>query len=176
MGKLISTKYKEFEKTCLGHYLELKENEERLNILFSRVYKINDINTAVKEENISIRMAEASREIRSLLSYSIGCMFGRYSLDKEGLIYAGGDWKSVQDVYKTFLPDQDNVIPITDQKYLDDDVVERICEFLTVVYGAETLDENLDFIAKALGNKGLTSREVIRNYMLNDFFKDHGKT
>ena len=176
MGKLISTKYKEFEKTCLGHYLELKENEERLNILFSRVYKINDINTAVKEENISIRMAEASREIRSLLSYSIGCMFGRYSLDKEGLIYAGGDWKTVQSVYKSFLPDRDNVIPISDQKYLDDDVVERICEFLTVVYGAETLEENLDFIAKALGNKGLTSREVIRNYMLNDFFKDHCKT
>ena len=128
------------------------------------------------DKDVTVRKADLGRDIRSLISYAIGCMFGRYSLDKEGLIYAGGDWKSVQDVYKTFLPDQDNVIPITDQKYLDDDVVERICEFLTVVYGAETLDENLDFIAKALGNKGLTSREVIRNYMLSDFFKDHCKT
>lgn len=154
----------------------LQQKEEYLNKLFIAIYGLREeVSYEVNERDITIERADLGRDIRSLISYAIGCMFGRYSLDKEGLIYAGGDWKSVQSVYKTFLPDQDNVIPITDQKYLDDDVVERICEFLTVVYGAETLEENLDFIAKALGNKGLTSREVIRNYMLNDFFKDHCK-
>ena len=157
--------------------LKLKSNEELLNKIFIDIYGFNEfVPRKVSDENISIGRTRLSEDIISLISYAIGCMFGRYSLDKEGLIYAGGDWKAVQSVYKTFLPDRDNVIPITDQKYLDDDVVERICEFLTVVYGAETLEENLDFIAKALGNKGLTSREVIHNYMLNDFFKDHCKT
>ena len=161
--------------------------EKRINNIISNELLINRaINAAYGEdsgslqewleERMTLRKPNLNEENKEFLSYAIGCMFGRYSLDKEGLIYAGGDWKSVQSVYKTFLPDQDNVIPITDQKYLDDDVVERICEFLTVVYGSDTLEENLDFIAKALGNKGLTSREVIRNYMLNDFFKDHCKT
>ena len=161
-----------------GQYRKWYGNfEEELNRIFIDIYGLQDELTPEEDDkDVTVRKADLGRDIRSLISYAIGCMFGRYSLDKEGLIYAGGDWKSVQDVYKTFLPDQDNVIPITDQKYLDDDVVERICEFLTVVYGAETLDENLDFIAKALGNKGLTSREVIRNYMLSDFFKDHCKT
>ena len=160
-----------------GCFDKIQNNENRLNAIFTELYGLQtEISDVVPDSDISIRLFDCNRDVKSLVSYFIGCMFGRYSLDKEGLIYAGGDWKSVQDVYKTFLPDQDNVIPITDQKYLDDDVVERICEFLTVVYGAETLEENLDFIAKALGNKGLTSREVIRNYMLNDFFKDHCKT
>lgn len=162
---------------CDRRFEQLKSNEEELNRIFIDLYGLQDeLTPDVEDKDITIRRADLQRDIRTLLSYAVGCMFGRYSLDKEGLIYAGGDWKSVQSVYKTFLPDQDNVIPITDQKYLDDDMVERICEFLTVVYGAETLEENLDFIAKALGNKGLTSREVIRNYMLNDFFKDHCKT
>ena len=162
---------------CDSRFERINANEEKLNSIFINIYGLQDeLTPEVDDKDVTVHRADLQRDIRSLLSYAVGCMFGRYSLDKEGLIYAGGDWKSVQDVYKTFLPDQDNVIPITDQKYLDDDVVERICEFLTVVYGAETLEENLDFIAKALGNKGLTSREVIRNYMLNDFFKDHCKT
>lgn len=169
--------YNAWAEDCNRRFLQLKENEERVNDLFISIYGLQgELSPEVEDKAVTVRHANLQRDIRSLLSYAVGCMFGRYSLDKEGLIYAGGDWKSVQDVYKTFLPDQDNVIPITDQKYLDDDVVERICEFLTVVYGDETLEENLDFIAKALGNKGLTSREVIRNYMLNSFFKDHCKT
>ena len=95
-------------------------------------------------------------------------------LDEEGLIYAGGDWDISR--YHKYIPDPDNVVPITDQRYLEADVVDRICEFLTMVYGKETLEENLDFIAKALGSKGTTSRDIIRNYMLNDFFKDHCNT
>ena len=162
---------------CNERFNKLKANEEELNRIFIDVYGLQDeLTPEEKDKDVTVRKADLGREIRSLISYAIGCMFGRYSLDNEGLIYAGGDWKSVQDSYKTFLPDADNVIPITDQKYLNDDVVERICEFLTDVYGADTLEENLDFIARALGTKGLSSREVIRNYMLNDFFKDHCST
>ena len=194
-NRTICSAYKDYIREVEANFNRLRENEKKLNKYIKKIYGLEvEINESVDEKDVSItRIYDSPKDlpdsmggnsyvifqedtIRSLLSYAIGCMFGRYSLDKEGLIYAGGDWKSVQDVYKTFLPDQDNVIPITDQKYLDDDVVERICEFLTVVYGADTLEENLDFIAKALGNKGLTSREVIRNYMLNDFFKDHCKT
>ena len=113
-------------------------------------------------------------EIISLLSYFIGCMFGRYSLDTEGLIFAGGERDDTK--YKRFKPDVDNIIPITDEEYLEDDIITRLCEWLKVVYGEETLEVNLDFIAEALGNKGNTSREVIRNYFLNDFFKDHCQT
>lgn len=173
----LSDAYHSWEMDAQARFDQLKKNEEELNRIFIDIYGLqNELTPEEDDKDVTARKADLGRDIRSLISYAIGCMFGRYSLDKEGLIYAGGDWKSVQDVYKTFLPDQDNVIPITDQKYLDDDVIERICEFLTVVYGAETLEENLDFIAKALGNKGLTSRKVIRNYMLNDFFKDHCKT
>lgn len=173
----LSDAYHSWEMDAEARFNQLKKNEEELNRIFIDIYGLQDeLKPDEEDKDVTVRKADLGRDIRSLISYAIGCMFGRYSLDKEGLIYAGGDWKSVQDVYKTFLPDQDNVIPITDQKYLDDDVVERICEFLTVVYGPDTLEENLDFIAKALGNKGLTSREVIRNYMLNDFFKDHCKT
>lgn len=173
----VSDSFELWKKESSTRFEKLKAIEEKLNKIFIDIYGLqDDLSPEEDDKNVTVRKADLGRDIRSLISYSIGCMFGRYSLDKEGLIYAGGDWKAVQSAYRTFLPDQDNVIPITDQKYLDDDAVERICEFLTVVYGADTLEENLDFIAKALGTKGLTSREVIRNYMLNDFFKDHCKT
>lgn len=175
--KSIGEGFLKWKNECDQLFNQLKSNEEELNRIFIDIYGLQDELTPEEDDkDVTVRKADLGRDIRSLISYSIGCTFGRYSLDKEGLIYAGGDWKAVQSVYKSFLPDRDNVIPITDQKYLDDDVVERICEFLTVVYGSDTLEENLDFIAKALGNKGLTSREVIRNYMLNNFFKDHCKT
>ena len=104
----------------------------------------------------------------------MGCMFGRYSLDVEGLAYAGGNWDASK--YTTFLPDEDNVLPITDEDYFDDDIVGRFVDFVKTVYGAATLEENLAFISDALGNRGKSSREVIRNYFLKDFFKDHCKT
>jgi type II restriction/modification system DNA methylase subunit YeeA len=116
--------------------------------------------------------------IKSFISYAVGCMFGRYSLDQEGLVFAGGDWENAK--YKMqnakFKPDEDNVLPITDEEYLGDDIVGRFAQFVRVVYGKETLEENLDFIANALGNRGNTSREVIRNYFIKDFYKDHIKT
>lgn len=128
----------------------------------------------VDSKDITVNLANRQREIKSLLSFAVGCMFGRYSLDVEGLAYAGGEWDSSK--YTAFIPDVDNVIPITDEEYLEDDIVSRLCEWLKVVYGKETLEENLDFIAKALGNKGSSSREIIRNYFLNEFFKDHCQT
>ena len=100
-------------------------------------------------------------------------MFGRYSLDVDGLAYAGGEWDDGK--YSSYLPDKDNILPITDEEYLDDDIVSRLCAWLKVVYGADTLEANLDYIAKALGNNGSTSREIIRSYFLKDFFKDHCK-
>ena len=113
-------------------------------------------------------------EIVSLISYAVGCMFGRYSLDVEGLAYAGGAWDAGK--YTTFLPDDDNCIPVTDEEYFRDDIVGRFVEFVRVVYGEDTLEENLSFVANALGNKGNTSRGIIRNYFLNDFISDHIKT
>ena len=123
---------------------------------------------------MTVRKADLQRDIKSLISYAVGCMFGRYSLNEEGLVYAGGEWDDSK--YTTFLPDEDNIIPITDEEYLEDDIVSRFCTWLKTAFGAKSLETNLDFIAKALGNKGDTSREIIRNYFLNDFFKDHCNT
>ena len=110
--------------------------------------------------------------IKSFISYAVGCILGRYSLDTPGLAYAGGEWDESK--YKTFIPDKDAIIPITDDEYFTDDIVGRFVKFVKVVYGAGTLEENLKFIADALGGKGLP-REVIRKYFLKDFFKDHCK-
>ena len=139
------------------------------------VYGLSDeVSQEVEVRDVTIRKAELQRDIKSLLSYAVGCMFGRYSLDVDGLAYAGGEWD--ENKYKSFLPDADGILPITDEEYLEDDIVTRLCNWLKVVYGEGTLEENLDFIAKALGTKGGSSREIIRNYFLKDFFKDHCKT
>ena len=160
---------------CKKRFEELKANEEELNRIFIDIYGLQDeLTPEVEEKDVTVRKADLQRDIKSLLSYAVGCMFGRYSLDVGGLAYAGGEWDSSK--YSSYLPDVDNVIPITDEEYLEDDIVARLCDWLKVVYGADTLEANLDYIAKALGNKGSTSREVIRNYFVNDFFKDHCQT
>lgn len=154
---------------------KLKYNEEELNRIFIDIYGLQDeLTPKVEDKDISIRKADLGRDIRSLISYAVGCMFGRYSLDIDGLAYAGGDWDSSK--YNTFIPDKDNIIPITDEEYFEDDILGLFCSWLKKVYGRDTLEKNLDFIASALGNKGNTSRETIRNYFLNDFFKDHCAT
>ena len=174
MGRLISDKYKEWEAECNERFQKLKRNEEELNRIFIDIYGLQDeLTPEVEDKDVTVRKADLKREIKSLLSYAVGCMFGRYSLDEEGLVYAGGEWDISR--YNTFIPSQDNCLVITDTPYFEDDIVSRFVEFVKVVYGKDTLEENLDFIANALGNKGNTSREVIRNYFLNDFFKDHCK-
>ena len=127
----------------------------------------------MEDRDVTVRKAELQREIKSLISYAIGCIFGRYSLDVEGLCYAGGEWDASK--YKTIIPDADNILPICDDEYFDEDLLGKIVKFVEVVYGKETLEENLRFIANALGGKG-TAREVIRNYLLNGFYADHLKT
>lgn len=171
----ISEAFAQWQLECEDRFNQLKANEEELNRIFIDIYGLQDeLTPEVEDKDVTVRKADLQRDIKSLLSYAVGCMFGRYSLDVEGLAYAGGKWDSSK--YQSFIPDADNVIPITDEEYLDDDIVSRLCDWLKVVYGADTLEANLDYIAKALGNKGSTSREIIRNYFLNDFFKDHCQT
>lgn len=162
------------EKLCDVHFNKMKENEIELNRQYIQIYGLEkEISPEEGDELITLRVANKEVDIKSFVSYAVGCMFGRYSLDEEGLICAGGEWDNSK--YKTFLPDDDNCIPITDEEYFSDDIVARFVEFVRTVYGADTLEENLDFIANALGNKGDTSREVIRNYFLKDFYADHLK-
>ena len=188
---------------CKERFEKLKANEEELNRIFIDIYGLQDeLTPEVEEKDVTVRKADLQRDIKSLLSYAVGCMFGRYSTYKDGLLFAGEPYSlqafadkmndrpgtisadELERAYRNegvvvdemFFPDEDNVIPITDEEYLDDDIVSRLCDWLKVVYGADTLEANLDYIAKALGNKGSTSREIIRNYFLNDFFKDHCQT
>lgn len=171
----ISEAFTQWQSECDDRFNQLKANEEELNRIFIDIYGLQDeLTQEVEDKDVTVRKADLQRDIKSLLSYAVGCMFGRYSLDVEGLAYAGGEWDSSK--YQSYIPDADNVIPITDEEYLDDDIVSRLCAWLKAVYGADTLEANLDYIAKALGNKGSTSREIIRNYFLNDFFKDHCQT
>ena len=214
----ISEAFAQWQAECDERFNQLKANEEELNRIFIDIYELQDeLTPEVEDKDVTVRKADLQRDIKSLLSFAVGCMFGRYSLDKPGLIFAGGNIDSVYWKYKgqaaldendspigggyagislaeyhypkfhdtdnwetatwlSYEPDVDNIIPITDEEYLDDDIVSRLCAWLKAVYGADTLEVNLDYIAKALGNKGSTSREIIRSYFLNDFFKDHCQT
>lgn len=175
MAHLIADKYKEWEKECNDRFNTLKHNEEELNRIFIDIYGLQDeLTPEVEDKDVTVRKADLQREIKSLVSYAVGCMFGRYSLDREGLVFAGGEWDDTK--YRSYIPDKDNCIPITDDYYFEDDIIKRFTDFIKAVYGEETLEENLNFIAEALGNRGNTSREVIRNYFLNDFYKEHLKT
>ena len=185
--------YTAWKNECEQRFLQLKANEEELNRIFIDIYGLQDeLTPDVADKDITVHRIFNTKddipenmqgssyvhtkrdEIVSLLSYAVGCMFGRYSLDVDGLAYAGGDWDASK--YKTFLPDHDDVIPITDEEYLEDDIIARLCDWLKAAYGSDTLEENLDFIAGALGGKGNSSREIIRSYFLKDFFKDHCKS
>ena len=164
-----------WEKECNDRFAQLKENEEELNRIFIRIYGLQDeLIPDVEDRDVTIRKADLGRDVRTLISYAVGCMFGRYSLDEIGLICAGGEFNP--DRYSKYHADKDAIIPITDEQYFDDDIVGRFEEFIKTVYGSETIEQNLDFIADALGTKGNSSREKIRNYFLNDFFKDHCNT
>ena len=166
--------YKNWELNKHKEFINIKSNEEMLNRIFINIYGLQDeLTPEIEDNDVTIHIAVFGQDIRSFISYSVGCMFGRYSLDEEGLIYAGGEWDDSK--YKTLIPDKDNILPITDEEYFEDDIVGLFCSFVKKTFGEETLEENLDFIAKALGNKGNSSCEKIRNYFINDFFKDHCK-
>ena len=161
------------ETICDERFSQLKANEEELNRIFIDIYGLQDeLTPDVDDKDVTVRKADLGRDIRSLISYAVGCMLGRYSLDKPGLAFAGGTWDENQ--YVTYLADHDGILPITDDEYFDDDIVGKFIEWVRTVYGAETLEANLKFIADALGGKG-NPRDVIRQYFLNDFYKDHLK-
>ena len=200
-----------WDNKCEVRFAELKSKEEELNRIFIDIYGLQDeLTPEVEDKDITVRKADLQRDIKSLISYAVGCMFGRYSLEKEGLIFAGGRMEDKFSYYSGtfadtqdyqldgkytlgelgskfyYMPiegkkalecwkvDADNIIPITDDEYFEDDIVEKFITFIRTVYGKQTLEENLKFIADALGGKG-QPREVLRNYFLNDFFKDHCK-
>lgn len=174
MGRLIADKYKEWEAECNDRFNTLKANEEELNRIFIDIYGLQDeLTPDVAEKDVTVRKADLTREIKSLISYAVGCMFGRYSLDADGIAYAGGEWDESK--YITFPADKDNVLPICDDEYFEDDIVGKFVKFVETVYGKDTLEENLKFIADALGENG-SPRDVIRSYFLNDFYADHLKT
>ena len=169
----VADAFVQWEDECDDRFTQLKANEEELNRIFIDIYGLQDeLTPEVEDKDVTVRKADLQRDIKSLISYAVGCMFGRYSLDVDGLVYAGGEWDSSK--YTTYPADKDNIIPICDDEYFDDDMVGRFVKFIEVVYGKETLEENLKFIADALGGKG-QPREVIRNYFLSDFYADHCK-
>ena len=201
--KNISKTIEKIIKLDNDNIIELNSNENKLNELYNKILSIdNVIINKVDKKFITYDICDKKENIKKLISYAVGCMFGRYSLEKEGLIYAGGDfdeiykkckktdggWAGVslsnykvlndngKEIDLSFEVDNDNVIPITDEAYFSDDIVERFKKFISVVYGKETLNENLDFIAETLGKKGTeTSEDTIRRYFVNDFFNDHVK-
>ena len=151
----------------------LKSNEIKLNEIFSSIYCTN-LNYFIEDKHISIILADKIEDVKSFISYAIGCMFGRYSLDNEGLQFAGENFDL--NVYHRFVPDDDNIIPVLDSEYFEDDIVGRFVEFVKTCFGEENLEENLDFIADALSKNKNPSRERIRDYLLKNFFNDHKKT
>ena len=185
--------YRAWEKECDDRFSKLKANEEKLNRIFINIYGLQDeLTPEVEDKDVTVRKADLQRDIKSLISYAVGCMFGRYSPLKDGLLYAGGNWdytaiqqelmdsigknefSSGDVVWDANFIDKDNIIPICDDEYFDDDIVGRFVKFIEAVYGKDTLEENLKFIADALGGKG-QPKEVIRKYFLNDFYADHCK-
>jgi len=170
----IAEAFEQWQAECDDRFNQLKTNEEEMNRIFIEIYGLQgEIIPDVDENDVTIYKADLGRDIRSFISYAVGCMFGRYSLDVDGLAYAGGEWDANK--YASFAADKDNIIPICDDEYFEDDIVGLFVEFVKTVYGADTLDENLKFIADALSGKG-QPKDVIRNYFINEFFKDHCNT
>ena len=158
---------------CEERFEKLKANEEELNRIFIDIYGLQDeLTPEVEDKDVTVRKADLGRDVRSFISYAVGCMFGRYSPTYDGLAYAGGTWDDGK--YNIYKPDADGIIPICDDEYFEDDMMGRFVEFVRVVYGDSSLEDNLRFVANALGGKG-QPKEVIRNYFLNDFYTDHCK-
>ena len=189
----LEDRYLDFQAACEDRFIVLQENEEKLNRIFIDLYGLQDeLTPEVADKDITVHKVFDRKEdvpasmagsnyiltkedvMKSLLSYAVGCLFGRYSLDTPGLSYAGGEWDAGK--YRTFIPDDDNVLPITDEEYFDDDLPAFICGWLKKVFGRENFEANLEFLTDALGTRGATPKEKLRNYFLKDFYKDHCRT
>ena len=195
----LSAVFRVWKTECEEVFQKLKYNEEELNKIFIEIYGLQDeLTPDVEDKDITLRKADRERDIKLFISYAVGCMLGRYSIDTKGLIYAGGDFNGkwnfesskarkieknedgniISDSWidSRFMPDKDNIIPITEDEYFEDDMVSRFIDFVRIVYGNDTLEENLDFIADSIGRKSSeTSRQAIRRYFIKDFYKDHLK-
>ncbi len=170
----LADSYMLWERECAERFAIVQENERKLNEIFLTAYGLEDeISAMVADEDVSIRLADKEREVRSLLSYAVGCMFGRYSLDKKSVVYAGDEWNVSN--YATFVPDLDNCILISDEEYFSDDIVGQFCAWLKKSCGEQYYKENLDFIVDTLGSKGNSNKDKLRNYFMNDFIKEHHK-
>lgn len=189
----LAERYEQFKAVCEDRFDILKDNEEDLNRIFIDIYGLQDeLTPEESDKNVTVHRVFDTKDdvpesmkdsnyvltkedvMKSLLSYAVGCLFGRYSLDTPGLAYAGGEWDAGK--YQTFIPDNDNVVPITDEEYFDDDLSSFICAWLKKAFGRENFEANLEFLTDALGTRGTTSREKLRNYFLKNFYKDHCKT
>jgi type II restriction/modification system DNA methylase subunit YeeA len=175
LSKMVEA-HDKWEENLYFQINKLKANEEELNSIFNNIYGLQgELSPYIEEKELAISKIDRRRDVKSLISYVMGCLFGRYSLDKDGLIYAGGEFELEN--YKTFIPDKDNIVPILSGSYFEDDIVSKFIDFVQVTFGNETLAENLDFVADNLGKKkGETSKETLRRYFLNDFYKDHVQT
>ncbi len=175
MGRLISEKYKAWEEECKQRFDTLKANEEELNRIFIEIYGLQDeLTPEVADKDITVRLADLNREIKSLISYMIGLVFGRYSLDVEGIAYAGGEWDSSK--YVTYQPDADGIVPVYSKLGMQDSMTEKVIAIIKQVYGDDTYRQNIDFIADALGKKqNESSEETLNRYICEDFYNDHLK-
>ena len=175
MGRLISDKFKQWEEECQQRFNTLKSNEEELNKIFIEIYGLQDeLTPEVADKDVTVRLAEKEREIKSLISYMIGLIMGRYSLDVEGLVYAGGEWDSTK--YITYKPDDDGIVPIYSKLGMSDSLTARIIGLIKHVYGEDTYRQNIDFIAEALGKKqNESSEETFNRYLCDDFYGEHLK-
>lgn len=175
MGRLISDKYKQWEKECKERFDTLKANEEELNRIFIEIYGLQDeLTPEVEDKDVTVRLADKKRDIKSLISYMIGLIMGRYSLDVEGLVYAGGEWDP--DMYVTYKPDDDGIVPIYDKLGMNDGLTEKIIELIKLIYGDDTYHQNIDFIAEAIEKKqNESSEETLNRYLCDDFYSDHLK-
>ncbi len=198
--KTIKECYSNYKSSSNQMFRRLKKNEEELNRIFIDIYGLQDeLTPEVADKDVTIASVFDTKEdipesfkgnnyvltredvVKNLISYAVGCMFGRYSTHKEGLIYAGGDgWQEAMEAYTAEeiargIPDADAILPICTDNYLDDDITSLFVAWLGFTFGAEHLEENITFIAESLSTKGNTSKEVIRNYFINDFYKDHVK-
>lgn len=192
--ELLADAYASYKQIANERFAQLKANEEELNRIFIDIYGLQDeLTPEVEEKDVTVHRIFDSKDdvpeamkgsnyiltqqqvVKSLISYAVGCMFGRYSLDKPGLVYAGGEWDAGN--YQIFAADKDAIIPISDNEYFNDDIVARFVEFIKTAFGADekTLEANLNFIATALGGNG-SARDVIRAYFNNGFYADHCKT
>lgn len=175
MGRLIADKYKEWEAECNERFNTLKANEEELNRIFIEIYGLQDeLTPEVADKDVTVRKADLTREIKSLISYLIGVEMGRYSLDVEGLAYAGGEWNPMN--YVTYQPDDDGIVPIYQQIGMSDGLTGRLIRLIKQIYGEDTYKENIDFIADALGkNNNESSEETLNRYLNDGFYADHLK-